>query len=171
MAATKRNFRKKSRSNRRKRTSAKKGGKKCSMGGKKCSMGGKKYSRRRRGGAEGDVTLIPYGDDSVPKQVRTWSSGCLFEPTNFVQVLFSAIEDGRVNVVSLEKEAAQEPTIITRDVYSRTSPRSNAFLRRNEACKITDTTTREEWMAYFLSWPSGAQIQQSFPMYMYFYMQ
>ena len=169
MAATKRNFRKKSRSNRRKRTSVKKGGKKCSMGGKKCSTGGKKYSRRRRGGAGGDVTMV------TRAEIAPWAKTMMTaypEAQNFIQVLFDAVEAERVSVVSVRNEAEQTSTNITRAIYTRSStsgPGAFQILAKNSVCSITDRDTRVAYTAKFVGWPSDT-MGDNFPRYMYFYM-
>ena len=174
MAYTKRNFRKKSRSNRRKRTAVKRGGKKCSMGGKKCSMGGKKYSRGKgrgrgkRGGAEGDVTMV------TKAEIAPWAQTMMtaYPEQNFIQVLFDAVEAGRVSVVSVRNEGNEEPTNITRAIYTRTAESgANAFqiLARNSVCKITDRDTGSTYTAKFVGWPSNT-MGSNFPPYMYFYM-
>jgi hypothetical protein len=166
--ATKRNFRKKSRSNRRKRTSVKKGGKKYSMGGKKYSMGRKKYSRRRRGGADGDITMVDRAD------IAPWAETMMTaypDAQNFIQVLFDAIEAGRVSVVSVRNEANEEPTNITRDIYTRSAESgANAFqiLAKNSVCKITDQENGLSYTAKFVGWPSNT-MGSNFPPYMYFY--
>ena len=184
MAPTKRNFRRKSRSNRRKRTAMKRGGKKCSMGGKKYSMGGKKYSmggkkysmggkkysrgRARRGGAEGDITMVDRAD------IAPWAETMMTaypDAQNFIQVLFNAVEDGRVSVVSVRNDANEEPTNITRDIYTRSAESgANAFqiLAKNSVCKITDQETGLSYTAKFVGWPSNT-MGSNFPPYMYFY--
>ena len=162
MAATKRNFRKKSKSLRRK------GGKRRTKNSRRARQTKSRGRRSARGGSDA-VTVIPFNDPNIPQQVRTWSSGCVATPTNFVRVLFSAIENKTVNVVSLNKEAGEESTIITRAVYSRDSSLASEMLQRNEDCEITDTTSGEKWMAKFLSFPSGPIRPESFPQYLWFY--
>ena len=175
MAYTKRNFRKKSRSNRRKRTAVKRGGKKCSMGGKKCSMGGKKYSRGkgkgrgrgRRGGAEGDITMV------TTAEIAPWAQTMMtaYPEQNFVQVLFDAVEAGRVSVVSVRNEENEEPTNITRAIYTRSAesgPGAFQILAKNSLCKITDQANDLSYTAKFVGWPSNT-MGDNFPPYMYFY--
>ena len=175
MAPTKRNFRRKSRSNRRKRTAMKKGGKKYSMGGKKYSMGGKKYSRgrgkgrARRGGAEGDITMVDRAD------IAPWAETMMTaypDAQNFIQVLFDAVVADRVSVVSVRNEENEEPTTITRNIYTRSSTSgANAFqiLAKNSVCIITDRDTGSTYTAKFVGWPSDT-MGSNFPPYMYFYM-
>ena len=175
MAATKRNFRKKSRSNRRKKTAMKKGGKKYSMGRKKYSMGGKKYSRgrgkkrARRGGAEGDVTMVTRAD------IAPWAETMMTAypaAQDFIQVLFDAVVAGRVSVVSLKNDKDEQPTNITRDIYTRSATSgANAFqiLAKNSLCKITDQANALSYTAKFVGWPSDT-MGNNFPPYMYFYM-
>ena len=181
MAPTKRNFRRKSRSNRRKRTAMKKGGKKYSMGGKKYSMGGKKYSRgrgkgrARRGGEEGDITMVDRAD------IAPWAETMMTaypDAQNFIQVLFKAVENGRVSIVSVRNNENEEPTNeneeptnITRDIYTRSStsgPNAYQILAKNSLCKITDQANDLSYTAKFVGWPSDT-MGSNFPPYMYFY--
>jgi len=174
MAPTKRNFRRKSRSNRRKRTAMKKGGKKYSMGGKKYSMGGKKYSRgrgrgrARRGGAEGDITMV------TRAEIDPWAQTMMTaypDAQNFIRVLFDAVVAGRVSVVSVRNDANEEPTNITRDIYTRSAESgANAFqiLAKNSVCKITDQADDLSYIGKFVGWPSNT-MGSNFPFYMYFY--
>jgi len=151
------------------------GGKKYSMGGKKCSMGGKKYSRGkgrgRRGGAEGDITMV------TRAEIAPWAETMMTaypQAQNFIRVLFDAVvaNPARVSIVSVRNDANEEPTNITRDIYTRSAESgTNAFqiLARNSDCRITDRDTGSTYSGKFVGWPSNT-MEDNFPPYMYFYM-
>jgi hypothetical protein len=159
------------------------GGKKCSMGGKKYSMGGKKYSmggkkysrgrgrgkgRARRGGMDGDITMV------TRAEIDPWAQTMMTaypDAQNFIRVLFDAVVAGRVSVVSVRNDANEEPTNITRDIYTRSAESgANAFqiLAKNSVCKITDQADDLSYIGKFVGWPSNT-MGSNFPFYMYFY--
>ena len=90
---------------------------------------------------------------------------------NFIRVLFDAVVADRVSVVSVRNDANEEPTNITRDIYTRSAESgANAFqiLAKNSVCKITDQENNLSYTAKFVGWPSNT-MGDNFPLYMYFY--
>lgn len=145
------------------------------MGGKKYSRGrlqskrrGRGKGRARRGGAGGDITMVDR-EDMAP-----WAQTMMTaypDAKYFIQVLFDAVVAGRVSVVSVRNDANEEPTNITRDIYTRSSTSgANAFqiLAKNSVCKITDQENDLSYTAAFVGWPSDT-MGDNFPLYMYFY--
>jgi hypothetical protein len=160
MTATKRNFRKKSKSLRRK-------------GGKK-----PRHTRSRRtarGGNPGDIVEIADPNDaSLPAWVKKMMEGYRgteYEARNYLSVDFSAIESNRVSVEAMSFTSQEDATNISTMVYSRSRDSgslAHRIIPRNDICIITDASSGEKWMAKFVGWPSDT-INGEFPTRIYFY--
>jgi hypothetical protein len=131
MAATKRNFRRKSKSLKRK-------------GGKKHRHTRSRGRKSARGGAEGDITMVPR--DTAPLEARTSVPS---EVSQLIKVSFAATR-AHPPRVRIDWNGAYELTMPTDEyTYARTSTLSKSIMKKHDNFTIIDLDTGDEIRAKF----------------------